>query len=177
MFVHHLVPPSGCICALRFDFPTMATLDARGHLAWTSLGIIFFLRASCSKFSSVIHVQSSVQFSLIAVHALRFDIPVAATLDARGHLAWTSLGIIFFLRSSRSQFDRACAVCTCHDTHPWQPHAPQTPLAWHGMAEVCEGAPVAVSGWVLTDRHDLRPCAASSLHRATMSVSNVIGGT
>ena len=49
--------------------------------------------------------------------------------------------------------------------------------AWHGMAEVREGAPVAVSGWVLTDGHDLRPCAASSLHRVTMSVSNVIGGT
>ena len=42
----------------------------------------------------------------------------------------------------------------------------------HGMAEVCEGA-VAVSGWVLTDRHDVRPCAASGLYRATMSVSNV----
>ena len=28
---------------------------------------------------------------------------------------------------------------------------------WYGrgMVEVCEGAPVAVSGWVLTDRHDL----------------------
>ena len=50
-------------------------------------------------------------------------------------------------------------------------------MAWHGMVEVCEGAPVAVSGWVLTDRHDLGPCAASSLHRETMSVSNVIGGT
>ena len=50
-------------------------------------------------------------------------------------------------------------------------------MAWHGMAEVCEGAPVAVSGWVLTDRHDARPCAASSLHRVTISVSNVIGGT
>ena len=46
-----------------------------------------------------------------------------------------------------------------------------------GMVEVCEGAPVAVSGWVLTDRHDVRPCAASSLHRETTSVSNVIGGT
>ena len=45
------------------------------------------------------------------------------------------------------------------------------------MVEVCEGAPVAVSGWVLADRHDLRPCAASSLHRETTSVSNVIGGT
>ena len=34
--------------------------------------------------------------------------------------------------------------------------------AWYGggMVEVCEGAPVAVSGWVLTDRHDLGPCAA-----------------
>ena len=48
---------------------------------------------------------------------------------------------------------------------------------WYGMVEVCEGAPVAVSGWVLTDRHDVRPCAASSLHRATISVSNIIGGT
>ena len=47
----------------------------------------------------------------------------------------------------------------------------------YGMVEVCEGAPVAVSGWVLTDRHDLGPCAASSLHRATISVSNIIGGT
>ena len=44
------------------------------------------------------------------------------------------------------------------------------------MVEVCEGAPVAVSGWVLTDRHDRRPCAASSLHRETISVSNIIGG-
>ena len=43
------------------------------------------------------------------------------------------------------------------------------------MVEVCD-APVAVSGWVLADRHDLRPCAAS-LHRGTMSVSNIIGGT
>ena len=50
-------------------------------------------------------------------------------------------------------------------------------MAWHGVAEVCEGAPVAVSGWVLADGHDLRPCAASSLHRETMSVSNVMGGT
>ena len=30
-------------------------------------------------------------------------------------------------------------------------------MVWHGMAEVCEGAPVAVSGWVLTDRHDVGP--------------------
>ena len=29
------------------------------------------------------------------------------------------------------------------------------------MVEVCEGAPVAVSGWVLTDGHDLAPCAAN----------------
>ena len=48
-------------------------------------------------------------------------------------------------------------------------------MVWYGMVEVCEGAPVAVSGWVLTDRHDVRPCAASSLHRETISVSNIIG--
>ena len=43
-----------------------------------------------------------------------------------------------------------------------------TPMVWYGMVEVCEGAPVAMSGWVLTDRHDLAPCAANtpnSLHR------------
>ena len=49
-------------------------------------------------------------------------------------------------------------------------------MVWYGMVEVCEGAPVAVSGWVLTDRHDVRPCAASSLLRETVSVSNIIGG-
>ena len=41
-------------------------------------------------------------------------------------------------------------------------------MIWYGMVEVCEGAPVAVSGWVLTDRHDLAPCAANSLHRVTI---------
>ena len=25
-------------------------------------------------------------------------------------------------------------------------------MAWHGMVEVCEGAPVAMGGWVLNDR-------------------------
>ena len=47
-------------------------------------------------------------------------------------------------------------------------------MVWYGMVEVCKGAPVAVSGWVLADRHDLRPCAASSLHRGTISVSNIL---
>ena len=37
---------------------------------------------------SIVVVFSSVLFS-----------PISATLDARGHLAWTLLGIIFFLRS------------------------------------------------------------------------------
>ena len=52
-------------------------------------------------------------------------------------------------------------------------------MVWYGMVEVYEGAPVAVSGWVLTKRHGVGPCAAStgSLHRATISVSNIIGGT
>ena len=45
-------------------------------------------------------------------------------------------------------------------------------VVWYGMVEVCEGAPVAVSGWVLADRHDRRPCAASSLHRGTISVGS-----
>ena len=33
-------------------------------------------------------------------------------------------------------------------------------MVWYGMVEVCEGVPVAVIGWVLTDRHDIAPCAA-----------------
>ena len=44
-------------------------------------------------------------------------------------------------------------------------------MVWYDMVEVCEGTPVAVGGWVLTDRHDLAPCAANSLHRTT-----IIGG-
>ena len=28
------------------------------------------------------------------------------------------------------------------------------------MVEVCEGAPVAAGGWVLTDRHDLKKISA-----------------
>ena len=41
------------------------------------------------------------------------------------------------------------------------------------MVEVWEGAPVAVSGWVLTDRYDQAPCAANGLHRVSISVNNV----
>ena len=51
------------------------------------------------------------------------------------------------------------------------PQSPPIP-----MVEVCEGAPVAVSGWVLADGHDLAPCAANGLHRVTTSVNDVIGG-
>ena len=51
-------------------------------------------------------------------------------------------------------------------------HAIGWRLAWHGMAEACEGAPVAVSGWVLTDGHDLGPRAANSLHRGPTSVND-----
>ena len=47
-------------------------------------------------------------------------------------------------------------------------------MVWYDMVEVCEGAPVAVSGWVLTDRHDLAPCAANSLHRVTISVNGMV---
>ena len=61
---------------------------------------------------------------------------------------------------------------TSHHTIPCQPPF----LVGYGMVEVCEGAPVAVSGWVLTDSHDLAPCAANSLHRVTISVNNTIRG-
>ena len=48
-----------------------------------------------------------------------------------------------------------------------QPSLPCNHMVWYGMVrygmvDVCEGAPVAVSGWVLTDRHDLVPCAANN---------------
>ena len=45
-------------------------------------------------------------------------------------------------------------------------------MAWHGMVEVCEGAPVAVSGWVLTDRHDVGPCAVFSVVSSTAENSS-----
>ena len=41
------------------------------------------------------------------------------------------------------------------------------------MPSVKEGMVWYGSGWVLADRHDVRPCAASSLHRGTISVSNI----
>ena len=46
-------------------------------------------------------------------------------------------------------------------------------MVWYGTVEVCEGVPVAVGGWVLTDRHDLAPCAANSLHRVTISYTDL----
>ena len=74
--------------------------------------------------------------------------------------------------------------CSCSRGRPSHLFAPRVLvtvrnllMVWYGMVEVCEGAPVAVSGWVLADRHDVRPCAASSLHRGTITVSNIIGGT
>ena len=35
-------------------------------------------------------------------------------------------------------------------------------MVWYGMVEVCEGAPVAVSGWVLTGRSRLTATGAPS---------------
>ena len=86
----------------------------------------------------------------------------------------------FPTHGNRGRSGRVAQLATPHSRDPerYVPHGVEIHgMAWHGMVEVCEGAPVAVSGWVLADRHDLRPCAASSLHRGTMSVSDVIGGT
>ena len=87
-----------------FDIPVSATLDACGYL----LGLYWAL------FSFFDHSSCSVQFSVPYLvppfwEHLWFwlDIPSMTTLDAddaRGHLAWTLLGIIFFLRSSHSKF-------------------------------------------------------------------------
>ena len=54
-FVYYLVPPFWSI----FVF---VTLDARGCLAWTSLGIILFLRSLYSKFSSDNHIYNTKRF-------------------------------------------------------------------------------------------------------------------
>ena len=35
-----------------------------------------------------------------------------------------------------------------------------THIVWYGTLDVCEGAPVAMGGWVLTDRHSLASCAS-----------------
>ena len=75
--------------------------------------------------------------------------------------------------SDRDNVTRQTLRAGIHAPPPEKPYVSN--VVWYGMVEVCEGAPVAVSGWVLTDRHDVRPCAASSLHRETISVSNVIG--
>ena len=48
------------------------------------------------------------------------------------------VGIIFFLRS----LHHSNVLLTS-----WLWYG----MAWHGMVEVCEGVPVAVNGWVLTD--------------------------
>ena len=59
------------------------------------------------------------------------------------------------------------AFCACIlQRHATQKLCPLSRMAWYGMVEVCEGAPVAVSGWVLTDRHDVRPCAMVCHHNA-----------
>ena len=57
---------------------------------------------------------SSAQFSSAqpfwSIYALGFDIPVTATLDARGYLAWTLLGNFIFLRSLYSKFSSATVL-------------------------------------------------------------------
>ena len=59
----------------------------------------------------------------------------------------------------------------------WQVHQVTiSSVVWHGMVEVYEGAPVAVGGWVLTDRHDSAPCAANGLHRAWHGMVDVCEG-
>ena len=47
-------------------------------------------------------------------------------------------------------------------------------MVWYGMVEVCEGAPVAVSGWVLTDRHDLAPRVFSVVLLRTLYISDLL---
>ena len=68
----------------------------------------------------------------------------------------------------------ARAVDTTHAERHWQPlwygMVPYHTILWH---EVCEGAPVAVGGWVLADRHDLAPRADNSLHRVAISVNDI----
>ena len=56
----------------HFQFSSfMATLVARGYLARTLLGVIFFLRSLYSKFSSV--QFSSVQFSSVQFSSVQFS--------------------------------------------------------------------------------------------------------
>ena len=58
------------------------------------LNIIFAL-SLCLPFSLYLHSESKLHFS---------SVQWAVTLDARGCLAWTALGIILFLRSLYSKF-------------------------------------------------------------------------
>ena len=102
------------------------------------------------------------------------------TYDARVYLVWTLLGIIFFLPSLCSKFSTGgtqptlshhlvlhpssfffsmqtavLLLSTCMVRYGMVEVCEGAPMAvsgmvWYGMVEVCEGAPVAVSGWVLT---------------------------
>ena len=49
-----------------------------------------------------------LRLGLLADQFSSVQIPVTATHDACGHLAWTLLGIIFFLRSLHSKFSSQC---------------------------------------------------------------------
>ena len=77
----------------QFNSTFNSTLDARGYLAWTSLGIILFLRSLHSKFNS--------GFSFFDKNYIQSSI-----LDFIGYYLLSSiiifkvqLGIIYFLRS------------------------------------------------------------------------------
>ena len=61
------------------------------------------------------------------------------------------------LKTKATQSIAVVCACAWSSVH-W--HVPNM-LVWYVMVEVCEGAPVAVSGSVLTYRHDLAPCAAN----------------
>ena len=87
------------------------------------------------------HTTRYVQFSSVQLELIRKLCPLAAN----------SVALLDSLRSV--QFSSV-----------------RTIMVWYGMVDVCEGAPVAVGGWVLADRHSLAPSAVNSLHRATISL-------
>ena len=66
---------------------------------------------------------------------------------------------IFFKGGERARRGLSHVLETRTHTHTVDKGMVRYGMVWYGMVEVCEGAPMAVHGWVLPDRHDLAPCS------------------
>ena len=59
-------------------------------------------------------------------------------------------GMVWLIEICKGVLNCLLSLSTVDGTVPTDRLLPR----WYGTVEVCEGAPVAVGGWVLADRHD-----------------------